>query len=150
MWWWELRPHPGYGTLEIRVPDTQSSVADAVAVAAVAHALVVWLSERHAAGESLPAAASWRIEENRWSACHHGPAGVMADLETGERRPTRAWLEGLLEDLAPVAERLRVAAQLEHARLLVAEGGAAAQRAAAGAQGARGAARWLVDRFLAG
>ena len=33
-WWWELRPHVRYGTLEIRVPDTQATVADAEAVAA--------------------------------------------------------------------------------------------------------------------
>ena len=37
-WWWELRPHPRFGTLEIRVPDAQPDVADAGAVVAVVHA----------------------------------------------------------------------------------------------------------------
>src|SRR6185503_11122575 len=46
-WWWELRPHPVHGTLEIRVPDAQATVADAAGVAAVGHTLAVWLAERH-------------------------------------------------------------------------------------------------------
>jgi carboxylate-amine ligase len=54
-WWWELRPHPRFGTLEIRVPDTQATVADALAVATVAHGLVAWLAARHDAGERLVA-----------------------------------------------------------------------------------------------
>jgi carboxylate-amine ligase len=40
-WWWELRPHPSFGTLELRVPDAQSSIADAMAITLVAHALVL-------------------------------------------------------------------------------------------------------------
>jgi glutamate---cysteine ligase / carboxylate-amine ligase len=149
MWWWELRPHLEYGTLEIRVPDSQSSVADAVAVAAVAHALAVWLAERHDAGESFTAAPTWRIEENRWSACHHGPDGEMADLETGELHATRAEFEALLEALQPTAARLHAADALRHVPTLLADGGAAAQRRAARSGGARAAARWLVERFLA-
>ncbi len=74
-WWWELRPHTLYGTLEFRVPDAQSTVADAAAVTAVAYGLVHWLAARHDAGESLPTVETWRIEENRWSACRHGTPG---------------------------------------------------------------------------
>src|SRR5688572_20178703 len=71
-WWWELRPHATHGTLELRVPDAQTTIADAAAVAGLAVALVAWLSERHDAGEPLPVATTWRIEENRWSAARHG------------------------------------------------------------------------------
>ena len=46
-WWWELRPHPAYGTLEVRVPDAQATVADAAAVTALVVCLVAWLAERH-------------------------------------------------------------------------------------------------------
>src|SRR3712207_8865397 len=53
-----------YGTLELRVPDTQATIAAAAAVAATAHALVRHLAEVQPAVESLP---TWRIEENRWS-----------------------------------------------------------------------------------
>jgi carboxylate-amine ligase len=100
-WWWELRPHPGFGTLELRVPDAQTSIDDALAVIVVAHALVLWLAARHDAGERMAVAPTWRIEENRWSACRHGTAGTMADLDSGEPRPTREWLAELLAALAP-------------------------------------------------
>src|SRR5215213_4728994 len=57
-WWWELRPHPSFGTLELRVPDAQTTLAHASGVAAFAHALVGWLTARHDAGEALPVADS--------------------------------------------------------------------------------------------
>ena len=62
------------------MPDAQATVADAAAVVAVAHALVVWLAERHDAGEPLPATPTWRIEENRWRACRYGVEGELRDL----------------------------------------------------------------------
>ena len=57
------------------------------AVAALVHALVAWLAERHDAGEPLATADTWRIEENRWSAARWGMDGALADLRTGERDP---------------------------------------------------------------
>ncbi len=149
-WWWELRPHSRYGTLEFRVPDGQSTIADAIAVAAVAQALVVWLAERHDAGEHLGGAPSWRIEENRWSACRHGVAGTMAELGSGVPSPTSELLYGLIERLAPYAERLGAEAAIGHARELVAHNGASAQRQVFTAGGAREVARWLGQRFLHG
>ena len=84
-WWWELRPHPSFGTLELRVPDAQTTLAHAAGVTAFSHALVGWLAARHDDGERLPVAHSWRIGENRWSALRSGVEGTLVDLETGER-----------------------------------------------------------------
>ncbi len=147
-WWWELRPHTSYGTLEFRVPDAQSSVADAVAIAAVTQSLVAWLAERHAAGEREHVAETWAIAENRWSACRHGVDGTMADLQTGERRPTRECLRELFDTLAPSAARLGSSAPLDHARGLAERNGAIAQREAAGEGDVRAATSWLAERFL--
>jgi glutamate---cysteine ligase / carboxylate-amine ligase len=146
-WWWELRPHPRFGTLEFRVPDSQASVGDGAGIAAVVQALAAWLAERHDRGERLPVAPTWRIEENRWSACRHGVEGEIADLETGERLPTRKRLEELLATIGPVAARLGAERELERARALVEVNGAIAQRLAAADGGALAVARWLSDRF---
>jgi glutamate---cysteine ligase / carboxylate-amine ligase len=149
-WWWELRPHPIHGTLEVRVPDAQSTVADAGAVAAVAHSLAVWLAERHDAGEVLPVDETWRIEENRWRACRYGVEGDLLDLRTGERRPARARLHALLDELEPVAERLGCGAELSRARDLVQTNGAMKLRAAAGRDvDLRRAVEWLSNVYLA-
>jgi carboxylate-amine ligase len=148
-WWWELRPHPRYGTLELRVPDAQTTAAEAAAIAAVCHALVSALGDRFDAGEELATAPSWRIAENRWSACRDGVEGTLADLATGERRPARERLHELLTWLEPVAERLGCAAELASAHELVSENGAIRQRAAAEMGGIHRIPEWLAGRFLA-
>jgi carboxylate-amine ligase len=150
IWWWELRPHPTYGTLEIRVPDTQATVADASGIAAVAHALIHHLAARADAADLPPAAPTWRIEENRWAACRHGLTGSLADLDTGARTPTRERVAALLDVLEPHAREVGAAEAMRHARALVAENGAERLRAAGERAGAHGVAAHLADRFLAG
>ena len=134
MWWWELRPHVAHGTLEVRVPDAQQRLDDAAGVAALVHALVAHLLD---AAPSRPV-PTWRIEENRWSACRHGLDGAMADLRSGERRATRARVRDLLVALEPAAER--VDAPLDAAHRLLEHGGAERQRAAGSPLGAARAA----------
>jgi carboxylate-amine ligase len=146
-WWWELRMHPRFGTLEFRVPDGQSSVADAAAIAAVTQALVAWLGGRHDDGERLPVASTWQIEENRWSACRYGVEGQMVDLPGSVRRPTRTLLTELLATLEPLASELGSARYLERARRLTDVNGALAQRRTG--SGAIAVTRWLAERFLA-
>src|SRR3954466_9174033 len=148
-WWFELRLHLAYGTVEVRVPDVQTTVADAAALAAVVHALVARLAERHDAGEELPVDATWRIAENRWAACRHGLDARLADLRTGAVTPARERLRALLDELAPAAERLRCAAELAAAGAMVERNGAMRQREVAAERGLPGLVEWLAGRFLA-
>jgi carboxylate-amine ligase len=140
VWWWELRPHVGFGTLEVRVPDAQVTVAEGSGVIAFVHALAMWLAARHEAGERLPAHARWKIEENRWDAARDGVEGSLADLDTGERRETRARLAELLEAIGPHG-----GPELEQARALIDANGAVRQAAAADA---RAATSVIADGFL--
>jgi glutamate---cysteine ligase / carboxylate-amine ligase len=143
-WWFELRPHPAFGTLELRVPDTQATVAEAVAIAAMAHALVARLVEHP--HDAVP---SWRIEENRWVAARHGLDGTFADLLGGEPVPVRERLRALLDELEPFAVALGEAQEFAFAREMLEANGALRLRAAA-AGDVHAAARWLSDRFLDG
>lgn len=147
-WWWELRLHPVLATVEVRVPDTQATTAEAAAVGAVVHALVARLAERHDARDLPAPVDGWRIEENRWSACRHGTRGTMADLRTGRPEATADRLHKLLDELEPTAARLGCAYELGGARGLIEVNGAQRQRAGAGSGGARVAAAWLAERFL--
>ena len=149
LWWWELRLHPLHGTVEVRVPDQQTTVHETAAVAAFAHSLVAWLAGRHDGGEPLRCHPTWRIEENRWSACRHGVEGALADLDTGESRPTRERLGVLLDELAPTADLLGCGAELAAARELAETSGADRQRAAMGGGEVREVASWLASRFNA-
>ena len=147
-WWWELRPHPAFGTLELRVADAQTTLPEVAAVAAVAQCLVADLAERHDAGEVLPVVDDWRIAENRWSAARDGVEGELADLETGERAPTRERLTELIDGLGPVAHKLGCERELDSARGLVAENGALRQRAVAADRGLEGLVGWLSESWL--
>ena len=99
--WYELRPHDEVGTIELRVPDSQTTVEDAAGVIAFAAGLVAWLAERHDAGEPLPVHDHGRIVENRWRAMRHGLGGSLLDLDSGEPQPTRARIVALIDAVAP-------------------------------------------------
>ncbi len=148
-WWWELRLHPRLGTLEFRVPDAQTTVSEAAAIAAVVQTLVAWLGAQHDAGETLATDPSWRIEQNRWSACRDGVEGELPDLQTGERCPTRERLANLFDALQLTAATLNCERELARARQLAETNGAIAQRRIAEQNGVSALPRWLSDRFLA-
>jgi carboxylate-amine ligase len=149
-WWWELRPHPRFGTLELRVPDAQTTVAEAAGVVAFVQALAATLAERYDAGEPLPAGATWRINENRWSAARYGVEGDLVDLVSGRRRPTRDRLSELVADVEPAARRLGCADLLAHTRDSIERNGAIRQREAAAELGVRRLPEWLAEQFLVG
>jgi glutamate---cysteine ligase / carboxylate-amine ligase len=142
LWWWELRPNPTFGTLEVRVPDAQSTIADATGVAAFVHGLAGWLSRRDAPSRIAP---TWRIEENRWSAARYGIEGEMADLESGKTRPTRERLRTLLDELEATSNDR---GSLRESRRLVAGNGAIRQRELAADLGVEGMTAWLAEHFV--
>jgi len=147
VWWWELRPHPSFGTIEVRVPDAQVTVDDAAGIGAVVHALARQLAEEHGAGDRRTRTHTWRIQENRWQALRHGLDGMLADLTTGEPTPTRERLSALLDCLEPHARALGASAELAHARTLVDRSGADRQREQHAKGGMRALTEWLVEGF---
>jgi carboxylate-amine ligase len=149
-WWWELRPHATYGTLELRVPDAQTTLMDAAGVIAFVQALVATLAERYDAGDRLVDAPIWRIIENRFSALRHGVDGSLVDLGSGQRWGTRERLQLLVEEVEPAARRLGSVHLLGHTRALIERNGAIRQREACSAVGIRGVAAWLADQYLVG
>jgi glutamate---cysteine ligase / carboxylate-amine ligase len=146
-WWWEMRPNIAFGTLEIRVPDAQTTVTDAIAVSAVVTALALWISERIDIDPVSEPVPEWRISENRWSAARFGVDGFLADPRTGRRRRTRDRLLELIEATAPAAGTV-AGDGLLHALRLLERGPAARQREVLRASGAQGVAEWLAERFL--
>ena len=138
-WWFEVRPHLRFGTLELRVCDAQTTLAEAAGVLAYVHALIVWLAEQGGG----PVHDTWRISHNRFLAARYGLDAELTDLETGTPRPLREVLAERIEVLTPVAERMGCADEL--ASLSLEANGAMRQREA----GLAGVTRWLTDRFLA-
>ena len=80
--WWDIRPHPTYGTIEFRMCDGIPTLREVRSIAALAQALVVWMDQQVDAGEPLPDIPSWVARENKWRASRFGLDGrVMTDVE---------------------------------------------------------------------
>jgi carboxylate-amine ligase len=91
--WYDVRPHPKFGTVEIRVCDAQTRVEHTLALAALIQAMVHELAAGFEAGEQLPHYTFQILDENKWLAARHGLAGELVDLPSGDR----AGIEDLLE-----------------------------------------------------
>ena len=133
---WDVRPVPALGTLENRVCDGVSTVADLGALVALTHCLVVDLDTRVAAGESPVVLPPWHVQENKWRSARYGlDAIVIVDTDSAERLVTDD-LADLLVRLEPIAARLGCLPELASVADLVARGASyQRQRAVAAATG---------------
>lgn len=107
--WWSIRPHHSYGTIEVRICDGQTEMAHGLAIAALALACVARFCAAYDADEPLPSHPHRLIEENLWRATRWGIEGELIDLDREVVRPTAVALEGMLEWVAPVVDRLGLA-----------------------------------------
>ncbi len=111
--WYDVRPHPNLGTVEVRVMDAQTRVEHTVALAALVHALVKELAEHFDAGEQVSAYPHEMVDENKWLAARHGLEGELVDLPSSERVGTRQLAHRLLERVREHAEDLGSAGDLD-------------------------------------
>jgi glutamate---cysteine ligase / carboxylate-amine ligase len=128
--WYDVRPHPRLGTIEVRAMDSQTRVEHTAALSALVVSLVKLLVERFQAGAGERPEPPWEIlDENRWLAARHGLEAELFDEVSGERRGVRELTEELLEELQPHASELGCEAELDGVRdLLTAGNGAARQQ----------------------
>jgi glutamate---cysteine ligase / carboxylate-amine ligase len=113
--WWDIRPHPRLGTIEIRVCDAVTRLEDAVAIAAYCQALVKQLSERHDAGDEIPSYHRILTSENKWLGARYGLEAPIMDLATGRRNriPVAQLVRRTLREIEPHARELGSERELE-------------------------------------
>ncbi len=125
--WWDVRPHPKWGTVEVRICDAVTRVEDAVALAAYCQALVKLYSERHERGEEIASAHRMLTSENKWLAARYGLEAPLMDLATGRRN--RVALAQLvrrrLKELEPHARELGSERELEGIETILQRGNGA-------------------------
>jgi carboxylate-amine ligase len=126
--WYDVRPHPNLGTVEIRVMDVQTRVEHTVGLAALIQAMVKELAEHFEAGEQLTRYPHQMVDENKWLAARHGLDGELVDLPSRERVATRELARRLLDRLRPHAEELGSAAELAGVEDLLERGNGAARQ----------------------
>jgi glutamate---cysteine ligase / carboxylate-amine ligase len=130
--WWDIRPHPDFGTIELRMCDSPPTLSEATALAALAQAMVIWCGRQLDAGKLPAPPREWTVRENRWLA---GRFGIDAELIVEEpgglvrRRPVTELVEELVDQLLPIANELGSGAELAGVGDILASGsGAQRQR----------------------
>jgi len=97
--WWDVRPHPNLGTVEIRAMDAQTRADDTITLVALTQSLVAALLEGHRRGERVAKHPAEMLDENKWLAARYGLDAQLVDLPGPERcastrrtsAPPRGW-----------------------------------------------------------
>ena len=145
---WDIRPSPHLGTIEVRIFDGVSNLAELGSLVALTHCLIVDLDRRLDAGEQLPTMPPWHVQENKWRAARYGlDAEIILDADSNERLVTDD-LEQLLERLTPVAASLGCIDELAKV-WSIAQADASYQRQRRVAEEHDGDLRAVVDALIA-
>ena len=104
--WWDLRPSPGYGTLEIRVCDGCATLYETLAITAFIHALAHWFADRGSWLESVNYPPRWLSRENKWRVIRYGLDAELVMNTNGKTKRLRDDIEEWVEKLNPYAEKL--------------------------------------------
>jgi carboxylate-amine ligase len=125
--WWDIRPHPRLGTLEMRVCDAVTRLEDVVAIAAFYQAIVKLYCEQVDAGKPIPSWHRMLTTENKWLAARYGLEAPVMDLATGRRNrvPLAQLIRRTLRDVEPHARELGSERELEGVREILARGNGA-------------------------
>ena len=125
--WWDVRPHPAFGTVEVRICDAQTRVEDSLAIAALVQALAAWLGQQFHDGAPQVHHPRLLLNENKWSAARYGLDGCFLDLDTDTKVATRDAVAALIEQVRPLSTALGSSSEFTHLDAMLAETGAERQ-----------------------
>jgi carboxylate-amine ligase len=110
--WWDIRPHPDYGTVEVRVADAVPTFKEIGMLAAMVQCLVQLFDGQLDRGYRLPARSPWVVRDNKWRAMRYGLDAFVITDDSGSTAPLRDEIFELVRELEPVAWRLGCAEEL--------------------------------------
>jgi carboxylate-amine ligase len=104
--WYDVRPHPQFGTVEIRACDSQTRIEHTLALTALIQAMVRELAIHFDEGKHLGEYPWQMLDENKWLAARHGLDGELVDLPSSDKVNTKDLARRLLDRLRGHAEDL--------------------------------------------
>jgi carboxylate-amine ligase len=120
--WWDVRPHPTFGTLEFRMCDCTTKVEEAVAIAALTQAIVVKLHRLYKGNMSFRLYRRALIEENKWRAARYGIEGKLIDFGKEAEVAMQDLIPELLEFVDDVVDDLGSRSAVEYVNTILREG----------------------------
>jgi carboxylate-amine ligase len=152
--WWDLRPSARFPTLEMRITDVCTRMADGLAVAALYLCVCRMLYRLRRANQSWRTYPVFLLEENRWRAQRYGVGGSLFDFGKGELVAFADLLEELIALVADDAAALGCSSEVTHARAILTNGTSADrqiadyERARAGGASHEEALQYVVDELV--
>ena len=126
--WHDVRPHAQFGTVEVRVMDSQTHIEHSLGLAALVQAMVKELAEHFDAGRQLSMYPHEMLDENKWLAARHGLEGELVDLPSSDRVTTRELARRLLDRMREHCQDLGSESDLDAIDDLLARGNGAARQ----------------------
>jgi carboxylate-amine ligase len=126
--WWDVRPHPQFGTLEVRISDICTRMDDAVSLAALIQAIVALLIKLRRSNQSWRAYRHHHLVENKWRAIRYGAERKLIDFGLQAEVAFPALVDELVDLLDNVVDELGSRAEVEHIRNIVRRGTSAQQQ----------------------
>src|SRR5213594_3269720 len=120
--WWDIRLHPFFDTLEVRVCDAQSRVDDTLAIAALIQAVVAKLHKLLRKNITFRVYRRRLLDENRWRASRYGIDGKLIDFGKEAEVDTRSLLHELLDFVSTEAKELGSEKEMAHIERIMREG----------------------------
>jgi len=117
--WWDIRPHPGFGTVEIRAYDAVPTIDEIVNLAAFTQCLVVGISDHYDDGAQLPILDSWVNSENKWRATRFGLDAEIVVDDIGQPKSLLSEILRTIDQMLPTAHKLNCVNELLNLREMV-------------------------------
>lgn len=99
--WWDIRPHPDFGTLEVRVCDVPLTISESLSIASLIQSLTKKYSEDYDKGVDCVKAESFELRENKWRAVRWGMEAEFLEGGMGKTKKAKVLLSELVSDLKP-------------------------------------------------
>ena len=112
--WWDVRPHPRFGTVEVRIFDIPQNLEDALALTAMTQCLVAALIDQIDEGVYQHDIHPIVVRQYKWKAARYGMRAELIDPVTHKTIPVREMVFFLYEKLKPYAEKLHCMQELNH------------------------------------
>lgn len=112
--WWDVRPHPDFGTIEVRVCDAMPLLEDVMSVTAFIQSLIAHFAKMYRRRDEIGHLPSFLIRENKWRAARYGIDAVLITDSMGKTITFKEALERLLNELELTAVELNADKELKN------------------------------------
>ncbi len=117
--WWDIRPHPGFGTIEVRICDAMPTLTETLAASALIYTLFKKFEDQFQSLSTPVEYERWKLYENKWRATRYGLQAKIIDVEKNQVISLKKDLIRLVQELQPLAASLGVEPYLTKIRNII-------------------------------